>query len=130
MTWNFYICKTTHFFLQTKCRPQCRVHFKIIGRPRHFKFKLAWTRISYNFLTYFFFICNKAGGPFQIIKRWDCLFRKKIAYSRYQGSAFCVLYYSLLLCLLLGFTLLIIGSTSFHLPNTYPFVLPVIFVVW
>ena len=86
-----------------------------------FKLKPAWTRFNCNFsLIFSFFICIKAGGPFQIIKTLRLPFWKRSPYSRYQGSASCVyivIYYHVLLRIIL----LIIEAIIFHSLSTYLF---------
>ena len=89
--------------------------------PTSFKLKPAWTRFNYNFLLIFsFFICIKAGGPFQIIKTLRLPFWKRspIRDIKVVHRAFYIVVYYYVL---LGIILLIIEAILFHPSNTYLF---------
>ena len=93
---------------------------KIIGR-RVTLTQTTVDAVQVHFLFIFsFYLCIKAGGPFQIIKTLRLPFWKRSPYSRYQGSASCVcivIYYYVILRIIL----LIIKAIIFHSLSTYLF---------
>ena len=84
-----------------------------------FKLKPAWTRFNCNFsLIFSFFICIKAGGPFQIIKTLRLPFWKRSPIRDIKVVR-CVFYIVVYYYVLLGIILLIIEAILFHPSNTY-----------